>query len=96
MKITKIQNLPGLMILVDFEKAYDSLEWNFLFKALKKCNFGDSFIKWVRLLYTNISSCIMKHGTTTSYFHLQRGTRQGVPLSGYLFYIALELLSEAL
>ena len=88
-----MQNLPGQIILVDFEKAYDSLEWDFLFKALDKFNFGNSFKTWVKLLYTNISSCVMNNGKTTPYFTLKRGTRQGDPLSGYLFIIALELLA---
>ena len=57
MELTKIEQLPGLMVALDFEKAFDSLGWNFLLKTLKSFNFGESFIKWVSILYTNISSC---------------------------------------
>ena len=59
MDYTKLYNLPGLMVTIDFEKAFDSLSWNFLFKTLEKFNFGESFIKWICLFYTNISSCIL-------------------------------------
>ena len=58
MDYTKLHNLPGLMVTIDFEKAFDSLSWNFLFKTLEKFNFGESFIKWVRLFYANISLCL--------------------------------------
>ena len=40
MDYTKLYNLPGLMVTIDFEKAFDSLSWNFLFKTLEKFNFG--------------------------------------------------------
>ena len=39
MDYTKLRNLPGLMVTIDFEKAFDSLSWDFLFKVLEKFNF---------------------------------------------------------
>ena len=96
MDYTKLHNLPGLMLTIDFEKAFDSLSWNFLFKTLEKFNFGESFIKWVRLFYTNISSCIMNNGVATPLFSVGRGVRQGDPLSPYLFILALETLLTAI
>ena len=65
MEYTKIKQLPGLTIAFDFEKAFDSLSWSFLFKALKTFNFGESFIKRVSILYSNISSCVLNHGFLT-------------------------------
>ena len=84
------------MVTNDFEKSFDSLSWNFLFKTWEKFNFGESFIKWVRLLYTNISSCIMINGVATPLFSIRRGVRQGDPFSPYLFILALETLFTAI
>ena len=92
MEYTKIKQLPGLMVAFDFEKAFDSLSWPFLFKALKSFNFGESFIKWVSTLYSNISSCVLNNGFATQMFEVRRGFRQGDPLSAYLFIVVLEVL----
>ena len=62
MEFTKLRKLPGLMIAFDFEKAFDSLSWNFLLRTLKAFNFGESFITWISVLYTNILSCVTNNG----------------------------------
>ena len=46
------------MICIDFQKAFDSVEWEFLHQVLEKFNFGPSFTAWVKTLYTDITSCI--------------------------------------
>ena len=89
MEYTKIKQTPGLMVAFDFEKAFDSVSWTFLFKVLKSFNFGKPFISWVSVLYFNISSCILNNGFSTQMFDARRGVRQGDPLSAYLFIIAL-------
>ena len=55
---TKVQQMPGLMVAFDFEKAFDSLSGTFLLRALRSFTFGNSFIDWVSVLYNNISSCV--------------------------------------
>ena len=77
---------------MDIEKAFDSLDHNFLISALEKYGFGKNFISWVKILLKNQESCVLNDGTTSKYFLLKRGARQGDPISAYLFILALEIL----
>ena len=93
---TAQQNLEDIALFIDFEKAFDSLEWDFLLKTLDTFQFGHDFKSWVKILYTNITSCTINNGYASNWFELHHGVRQGGPLSGLLFVLAVEILSIAI
>ena len=68
MEYTKLYNIPGLMTTFDFKKAFDSLNWRYLVNTLEAFNFGVSFIRWVKVLYSDISSCVMNNGFASDLF----------------------------
>ena len=68
--LTEEQNMNGFITLIDFEKAFDSIEWNFLFKSLKTFNFGAAFLDWIQILYTDIKSCVTNNGYYSECFKL--------------------------
>ena len=88
--------VPGIALFLDFKKAFDSIEWSFLFKALKTFGSGDMLVKWIKIFYANPQSCVSNNGVATPVFSLERGVRQGCTLSGTLFVIGVELLASAI
>ena len=83
-----------MIFFSDFEKAFDSIDHDFLIKCLRHFNFGDSFINWIKLFYPNAKSCVSNDGHHSEFFPIQRGVRQGFTLSPYLFIIGIELLTN--
>lgn len=96
--ISRIQrhNSHGIVMTLDAEKAFDKVNWSFLFATLSKFGFGESFIHWIYVLYNAPKATVTTNGITSKNFTLQRGTRQGCPLSPLLFAIFIELLASAI
>ena len=93
MTYTTEQQIDALLAQIDFEKAFDSIEWPFLINTLKSFNFGEEFITWITLLYTDIKSCVGNNGYYSNYFKLSRSIRQGCPISALLFILVAEIMA---
>ena len=91
---TTSKNISSLLVAIDFEKAFNSVNRNYLIRVLQKFNFGPSFITWITIrFYSDISCNVMNNGFVTQPFKLSRGVRQGDPFSPYLFILVLEPLA---
>ena len=77
---------------VDIEKDFDSINHCFLIKVSEKFGFEKDFVKWIKILLQKQESCIVKGGTTTNYFKLEKDIRQGDLISAYLFTLVLEIV----
>ena len=69
---TSAKNIPGLLLFLDFEKAFDTLEWSFGLKPSSH----------------KTESCILNNGWANDFFSVHRGLRQGCPFSPYLFILS--------
>ncbi|GJW39932.1 reverse transcriptase domain, reverse transcriptase zinc-binding domain protein [Tanacetum coccineum] len=83
----------GLIFKANFKKAYDYLKWRFLIDIINKMGFGERWCKWVDSCLRSSSMSNMVNGSPTEEFCLERGARQGVPLSPFLFILAAKGLN---
>ena len=93
--VTKLTKKSAYILFIDFEKAFDSVSFDYLVECLEKCNMG-SFVDFIKVLYNDVSSCVSHKGMQSNYFKISRGVRQGDPLATLLFIIVLESFAETL
>jgi hypothetical protein len=86
-------DIPGSIVLLDIEKAFDSVEHNFLFEVLNRFNLGDNFIQWVKTFYNCRKSYVINNGFLSKPIEMSRGIFQGCPISPFLFLLAIEILA---
>ena len=88
MHFTEVKNIDGILLLIDFGKAFDSLSWNFMYKVLSYFGFDEQLIDWIKLFTKNIEARICQSGFLSDPIVIKRGCRQGDPISCYQFILA--------
>ena len=71
MNYLRSEDQSRMLLLLDFEKAFDTLYWEYIFKALSASNFGPSFINWAKIVYKNASSSVTNNGYFAGVFQIQ-------------------------
>lgn len=92
LQYAKANNLSGLLLLIDFEKAFDSISFKYIQKTLKFFGFGTNLTKWVGILLNNFRAAINHAGNISELFNILRGCRQGDPIASCLFILSIEIL----
>ena len=79
-------------MLIDFKKAFDSINHNFIKSTLENLNFGDNMIQLVSLFFNNREAIILMAGHLTNKIFLKQGVPQGDIISPFIFIIVVEIL----
>ena len=93
---TNQKAIPGYIITVDQEKAFDRVDRDFLFRVLETMNFGPNVLRWLKTIYTTPETSVLVNGHPSEFFVTTRGIRQGCPLSSILYSLLAETLGEAI
>ena len=93
MQIADNEDLPGLIVSLDFEKCFDRIETNSLIKALQYFGVQESYIQWTKLIYNGAMACVINNGYFSEYFNVTRSVKQGGPNSAYFFLVIAEVLA---
>ena len=89
-----MEEKEGLIIVLDFAKAYNIIEWSYIYTCMQMFGYGERFICLIKLLHQGSSSVIENNGHFSQSILLSRGCRQGNQISPYIFVLCGELLSH--
>ena len=78
---------------LDFEKAFDSLNWHFMQKEVKKFGFGNFFSTWIKILYNDPSLMITNNVWLLNKIPMLKALDKGAPLSALLFILSVVCLA---
>ena len=95
-RYTGQKDIPGYIITVDQEKAFDRVDREFLIDAMKEMNFGPRFIQWIQTLFRDSEACVLVNGHMSVFFNTTRSVTQGGPESQQLYNIIGDVLGEAI
>ena len=87
---------PGLLMLIDFEKAFDSISWKFMYNVLEFLGFPSDYINWIKLMNQNFTASVVQAGVRSAPITIARGCKQGDPIASYLFIFCGQILSYLL
>ena len=91
---TKSKKRDGLILKLDFEKAYDKISWEFLSDYLRHRVFCEDWCKWIKVVVTSGTLSVKVNDVIGSYFQSGKGVRQGDPLSPLLFNLVADALAK--
>ncbi|KAL6089981.1 hypothetical protein STEG23_008524 [Scotinomys teguina] len=94
--INKLTEKNHMIISLDAEKAFDKIQHPFMMKALERVGIQGTFLNIIKAIYSKSTANIKLNGEKLKAIPLKSGTRQGCPLSPYLFNIVLEVLARAI
>ena len=84
----------AVVVSIDFKKCFDHIEHESIYAMLKYFEFGDTFIKWIRLFFTQIEICTQNAGYCSQFFTKGRGVNQACNISPFLFNGISEIMSH--
>ena len=83
----------GVIVKVDYEKTYDSVDWEFLVYMMGRLGFNNKWIHWIKVCLESTTISVLVNGSPTKQFKPKKGLRQGDPLAPFLFLIVVEGLA---
>ena len=87
------ENMDGLIVSLDYQKAFESVNKETILSALKLFNFGPKFLNFVNVILIYTQSAVNNGGWLTKCFNTERGVRQGCCKSPLLFVMVVEMLA---
>jgi hypothetical protein len=91
---TKFKKQQGVVLKIDFEKAYDKVNWDFLFDCCRQKGFSERWLIWIKNAVTQGTLSVKVNDKIGPYFASYKGIRQGDPFAPSLFNLVVNILSK--